>query len=157
MIFRSGCRGGGHPCVAATLNPDGVHCILAWMKPKQSYPLAQRLLLGATLMGTLSGSIAAQAQAAGYRIVYGVATSYLVARLAPDRPMLHALVFGGVGVALSTAGAVATWGRGPEFGPRWYALAIIAIAMPCAWVGGALRGMQSRARAGVYPGVSPTR
>jgi len=33
------------------------------MKPKQSHPLGQRLLLGATLMGTLSCSIAAQAQA----------------------------------------------------------------------------------------------
>jgi hypothetical protein len=91
------------------------------------------------------------ALATAYRIVYGIATGYLVARLAPDRPMLHALVFGGVGIALSTAGAVATWERGPEFGPKWYALAIIAIAMPCAWVGGALRGMQSRAG---YPGVS---
>jgi hypothetical protein len=97
------------------------------------------------------------ALATAYRIVYGIATSYLVARLAPDRPMLHALVFGGIGVALSTAGAVATWGRGPEFGPRWYALAIIAIALPCALVGGALRDMRSRTRAGVYPGVSPTR
>src|SRR5258708_10454079 len=33
------------------------------MKPKQSYPLGQRLLLGATLMGALSCSIAAPAQA----------------------------------------------------------------------------------------------
>jgi arabinan endo-1,5-alpha-L-arabinosidase len=33
------------------------------MKPKQSYPLGQRLLLGATLVGALSCSIAAQAQA----------------------------------------------------------------------------------------------
>ena len=33
------------------------------MKPKQSYPFGQRLLLGATLMGALSCSIAAQAQA----------------------------------------------------------------------------------------------
>jgi hypothetical protein len=80
--------------------------------------------------------------AAAYRVVYGVATSYLVARLAPDRPMGHALVFGAIGVILSTAGAVATWGRGPEFGPKWYALAIIAIAMPCAWAGGRLAGSE---------------
>src|SRR5512141_598236 len=33
------------------------------MKPKISCPLGQRLLLGATLMGTLSGSMAAQSQA----------------------------------------------------------------------------------------------
>jgi len=96
------------------------------------------------------------ALAMAYRIVYGIATSYLVARLAPDRPMLHALVFGLVGVAFSTAAAVATWGRGPEYGPKWYALAIIAIAMPCAWLGGVLRVMKGR-RAGDYPGVSATR
>jgi hypothetical protein len=82
--------------------------------------------------------------AMGYRIVYGVATSYLVARLAPDRPMRHALVFGVVGVVISTAGAVATWGRGPEIGPKWYALAVIAMALPCAWAGGRLFDLQMR-------------
>jgi len=82
--------------------------------------------------------------ATGYRIVYGVATSYLVARLAPDRPMGHALVFGIVGVVISTAGALATWERGPDFGPRWYALAVIAMALPCAWAGGKLFGLQMR-------------
>ena len=48
--------------VAATLNSDGIHSMLARMKLKQSYPLAQRLLFGATLMGALSYSIGAQAQ-----------------------------------------------------------------------------------------------
>lgn len=84
--------------------------------------------------------------ATAYRIVYGVASSYLVARLAPDRPMQHALAFGVVGIAISTAGAVATWNAVPAVGPRWYALAVIAIALPCAWVGGRLREMQMRAR-----------
>jgi hypothetical protein len=78
--------------------------------------------------------------AMAYRIVYGIGTSYLVARLAPDRPMGHALALGVVGVIFSTAAAVATWSRGPEFGPKWYALAIIAIALPCAWAGGSLYG-----------------
>src|SRR6266849_3093291 len=44
-------------------------------------------------------------------------------------------------------GVVATWGRGPTFGPAWYPLALIALAMPCALAGGRLRGMQLRARA----------
>jgi len=83
--------------------------------------------------------------ATGYRIVYGVAGSYIAARLAPDRPMQHALALGVVGLALSIVGAVVTWGRGPEFGPAWYSVAIIAIAMPCAWAGGKLRGMHLRA------------
>jgi hypothetical protein len=86
--------------------------------------------------------------ALAYRIVYAVAGSYVTARLAPDRPMQHALLLGVIGVVLSTAGTVATWGRGPEFGPKWYALAVIAIALPCAWAGARLRSMQLRPRAG---------
>jgi len=74
--------------------------------------------------------------ATAYRTVYSVAGCYLTARLAPDRPMRHALWLGVVGLVLSTVGAVATWNRGPAFGPKWYPLALIALAMPCAWVGG---------------------
>ena len=81
--------------------------------------------------------------AAAYRGVYAVAGSYIAARLAPDRPMQHALALGVVGLVVSIVGTVLTWGRGPEFGPAWYPLAIIAIAMPCAWVGGRLQGMRA--------------
>ena len=100
--------------------------------PPSGQPMADALFLLAT----------------AYRIVYGVAGSYLAARLAPDRPMQHALALGVVGLAISTAGAVATWNAGPAFGPKWYPLAVIAIALPCAWAGGRLREMQVRARAG---------
>jgi hypothetical protein len=79
--------------------------------------------------------------ATAYRTVYGVAGSYLTARLAPDRPMQHALVGGVVGLVLSTAGAVATWNRVPSLGPHWYPLALIVLAMPTAWAGGKLRLM----------------
>jgi hypothetical protein len=79
--------------------------------------------------------------ATAYRIVYGVAGSYLTARLAPDRPMQHALALGFIGLVLSTAGAAAMW----KAGPPWYSLAIIASAMPCAWLGGKLRAIQLRA------------
>ena len=72
--------------------------------------------------------------ALAYRIVYGVAGSYLTARLAPDRPVQHALVLGGIGVAIGTAGTIAMWGLGSE----WYALAVIAVTMPCAWIGARL-------------------
>jgi surface polysaccharide O-acyltransferase-like enzyme len=85
--------------------------------------------------------------ATAYRIVYGVAGSYLAARLASDRPMQHALALGVVGLVISTAGAAATWNAGPTFGPKWYPLAVIAIALPCAWAGGRLRDMQVRAHA----------
>jgi hypothetical protein len=80
--------------------------------------------------------------ATGYRTVYGVLSSYIIARLAPDRPMMHALVGGVIGLAVSTLGAVATWNKGPAFGPHWYPLALIVLAMPQAWAGGKLRVMQ---------------
>src|SRR5258708_5353265 len=76
--------------------------------------------------------------ATAYRVVYGIVGGYITARLAPNRPIGHALVLGLVGLALSIAGAASTWNQGPEFGPRWYPLALVAMALPCAWLGGRL-------------------
>lgn len=55
--------------------------------------------------------------AASYRLVYGVAGSYITARLAPNRPVRHALVCGVVGLVVCIAGAVATWNGGLASGP----------------------------------------
>jgi peptidoglycan/LPS O-acetylase OafA/YrhL len=82
--------------------------------------------------------------ATAYRTVYDVAGSYIIARLAPDRPMQHALAGGVVGLVVSIVGAAATWNSGPAFGPHWYPVALIITALPCAWVGGKLRLMQLR-------------
>ena len=76
--------------------------------------------------------------ALAYRIVFGIAGGYITGRLAPDRPVTHALVLGIIGLVLSIAGTLATWNRGPEFGPKWYAIAVVVIAIPCAWIGGKL-------------------
>jgi hypothetical protein len=77
-----------------------------------------------------------------YRVVYGVLGSYIIARLAPDRPMRHALVAGAIGLVVSIVGAAVTWNKGPAFGPHWYPLALIVLAMPQSWAGGKLRVMQ---------------
>lgn len=53
-----------------------------------------------------------------YHTVFGILGAYITARLAPRRPMLHALILGAIGVAVSILGAVVTWSKGPEFGPR---------------------------------------
>jgi hypothetical protein len=82
--------------------------------------------------------------ATAYRTVFSVVGSYITARLAPDRPMQHALAGGVVGLVLSTVGAVVTWNNGPAFGPHWYPLSLVATAMPCAWAGGRLAGSQLR-------------
>jgi hypothetical protein len=84
--------------------------------------------------------------ATAYRAVYGVLGSYIIARLAPDRPLQHALVGGFLGLVVSIVGAAVTWNKGPAFGPHWYPLALIALAMPQAWAGGRLYEMLSRAR-----------
>ncbi len=84
--------------------------------------------------------------ATAYRMIYGVAGSYVTARLAPDRPMLHALVLGVLGLAVSIVGTVVTWNKGPAFGPHWYPVALVVLAMPQCWVGGKLYEMQLRAR-----------
>ena len=81
--------------------------------------------------------------ATAYRTVYSIAGSYLAARLAPNRPMRHALALGVLGLVASTAGAVATWNAGPAYEPKWYPLALIALALPGAWVGGKLFGHRS--------------
>jgi peptidoglycan/LPS O-acetylase OafA/YrhL len=82
--------------------------------------------------------------ATAYRVVYGIVGSYIIARLAPNRPMRHALIGGVIGLIVSVVGAVATWNSGPAFGPHWYPIALVVTALPCAWVGGKLRLMQLR-------------
>jgi xanthosine utilization system XapX-like protein len=80
--------------------------------------------------------------ATGYRVVYNIIGSYIAARLAPDRPMWHAMVLGVLGLLVGTAGAVATWNTQPPLGPHWYALLVAAISIPCAWIGGMIRERQ---------------
>jgi len=80
--------------------------------------------------------------ATAYRVVYTILGSYIAARLAPYRPMWHAMVLGVVGLVVSIAGAAATWNTNPPVGPHWYALLIAAISIPCAWLGGWIRERQ---------------
>jgi len=87
-------------------------------------PFPQRMADGLFLLAT------------AYRIVFGVAGCCLTARLAPDHPMRHSFALGAIGTVLSTAGAIAMG----EYGPAWYSIAIIAISLPCAWIGGRLAG-----------------
>jgi hypothetical protein len=75
--------------------------------------------------------------ATAYRTVYAVLGGYVTARLAPNRPMQHALLGGLIGLALGALGAIVTWNR--ALGPHWYPLALIVTAVPTAWLGGKLR------------------
>ncbi len=72
--------------------------------------------------------------ATAYRLVISIAGAWLTARLAPDRPMRHALILGYVGTVLGLVGVVATWNLG--LGPRWYPIALAVLAVPQCWFGG---------------------
>jgi len=76
--------------------------------------------------------------AVAYRTAFAIAGGLVTARVAPDHPMIHAVVLGVIGALVGTVGTIATWNRGPEFGPHWYAVAVIALAIPSAWIGGRL-------------------
>ena len=76
-----------------------------------------------------------------YRAVYAILGSYITARLAPDRPMAHALIGGIIGLILGSVGAAVTWNRA-ELGPHWYPLALVVTALPCAWIGGKIRELE---------------
>jgi hypothetical protein len=82
--------------------------------------------------------------ATSYRVVIGVGGAWLTARLAPDRPMRHAMILGAVGVLLGLVGAAATWNQG--LGPRWYPIALVVLALPQCWAGARIFELQATRR-----------
>jgi hypothetical protein len=109
----------GSTLVDIVLHATGVY-------PSNNQPLTDALALLAT----------------AYRVVISVGGAYLTARLAPDKPMKHAMILGVVGTVLGLAGLVATWNLG--LGPRWYPIALAVLAIPQCWAGGKLYEVQSR-------------
>ena len=101
-------------CTDALLRASG------WMTA--GLPASDRILMLATV----------------YRTVYGVLGAYVAARLAPYRPMTHALVLGAIGFFVSILGTALTWNKGPQYGQHWYPVTLIALAIPTAWCGGKL-------------------
>ena len=69
-----------------------------------------------------------------YRTLFGVLGCYVTARLAPRAPMAHSLILGGIGFAIGVAGAITMWNGSSG----WYAISITLVALPAAWIGGAL-------------------
>jgi hypothetical protein len=78
--------------------------------------------------------------AASYRSIYGILGAYMIARLAPNHPMGHALFAGALGLIVSTLGAVGAWNS--TAGQHWYPVALALTTMPTAWIGGRLRELQ---------------
>jgi len=73
------------------------------------------------------------ALATAYRTIYAIFGGYITARLAPERPMGHALLGAAIGMIIGTSGAIATWTK--DLGPHWYPLLLVSEGIPCAWIG----------------------
>ena len=70
--------------------------------------------------------------------VFAVFGCWLAARLAPDRPMRHAMILGALGLVFNIAGSAAMWNTAPA----WFHIASIALVLPFAWLGGRIREKQ---------------
>src|SRR6201994_2388409 len=75
------------------------------------------------------------ALATAYRTLYGILGAYITASLAPSRPMLHAFILGILGELASIAGLIATWNDAAKYGPHWYPIALVLLALPPALFG----------------------
>jgi hypothetical protein len=87
------------------------------------------------------------AVAATYRTIYSVISSYIIAALAPRRPMLHAMIAGTLGFVLSIVGVVMTWSETAKFGPHWYPISLVVTALPSAWLGAKIWEIRARSKA----------
>jgi len=83
----------------------------------------------------LKGSVGLLLVVLVYRALYSLIGCYVAARLAPRNPMKHALALGAIGVVFSILGSFAMSGKAPV----WYDVALIAMALPIAWLGGKLQ------------------
>jgi len=74
-----------------------------------------------------------------YRMIYGMAAAMFVALLAPEPRWRYVWITGAIAFLLCLAGLLGTIGKGPEFGPLWYPLALAASVPPTTFVGGWIR------------------
>jgi hypothetical protein len=75
-----------------------------------------------------------------YAAAFGVLSSYLTARLAGDRPGMHAMALGGIVLLFAVGGLIGSWQRAPA----WFNIGYLAMILPSAWLGGFLRTRQAR-------------
>lgn len=69
-----------------------------------------------------------------YRFVFNVIGCYLTAKLAPNKPMKHALIIGVIGTVFALLGSAAMWDKAVA----WYNISVILISIPSAWLGAKL-------------------
>ncbi len=98
----------------------------AGLMPSPDQPQSDALLLLAT----------------AYRTLYGVIGGYVTARLAPAKPVKHAVILGCIGIVLGLLGLAMTRNMPAVAGHEWYPIALVVLALPQCWFGGWLRQRQ---------------
>lgn len=93
--------------------------------------------------GARFDSPALNALALSYRVVITVFGGWLTARLAPWRPVKHAVILALVGLPFGVWGAVAWIGK--DMGPEWYPVTLAVVSPFCAWWGGVLAARRPEA------------
>lgn len=66
--------------------------------------------------------------------VFAIAGCALCARLAPKKPLQHALLLGAIAFTLGIPNTMANWGSAPP----WYNVLNLLLVLPFAWAGGVL-------------------
>jgi hypothetical protein len=79
--------------------------------------------------------------ALSYHLVYAALGCGLAARLAPGRPLAHALAVGGIGVVMSALGLFVI--VRDHLAPAWYGWTLMASSLPVAWLGGTWMGKKA--------------
>lgn len=69
-----------------------------------------------------------------YRTIFNLTGTYTAAKLAPSKPMKHAIILGIIGTLVGIIGTIAMW----HIPPHWYPISLVILTMPAAWLGGKL-------------------
>jgi hypothetical protein len=94
-------------------------------------------LLGSAMPGVFdangrSTSVGWELAMHAYVFTYATFGCWLAGRLAPDRPMRHALILGVLGLIFNIVGSALQW----QTAPAWSHALGVGLVMPAAWLGG---------------------
>jgi hypothetical protein len=71
-----------------------------------------------------------------YRTIFAVLGGFVVAKLAPFRPMNHIIVLAVTGTLIGIAGVITGWDQAGY--PHWYSITLTVLTFPAIWYGGRL-------------------
>ena len=69
-----------------------------------------------------------------HRCIYTIFGGYIIAKLAPSKPMKHVIIVAIIGTILATLGTISNW----NLGNHWYPILLVVTAFPCMWLGAKL-------------------